>query len=197
MNNKDIDIKKQFQEKNWELFINKLMIDIDSNSNNLLLTTENLIILFFRKIDDFVAKSLDSNNISYSRFKIDQFNSAQRVKLYLLISNVIKEKYVLYKEYFKNNKNDFSTEKKYIKCYFKYIDEKQDMFVDNLTSVINKYKAEYLSELKKEFSVDITSLNLSSLDELLEKIISENGYRSVSLKSMITESFEFYLNLKK
>ena len=197
MENKDIDIKKKFQEKNWELFVNKLIIDIDSNSNNLLLTTENLISLFSRKMDDLISKNLDFNDINYSRFKIDEFNCEQKQKIYLLISNVIKEKYVLYKQYFEINKNDFLQEQKYIKEYFKYIDIQQKKFEINLKNAIKDYKKAYLNDLFNKFSVNIPDLKLDVLDELQDKIISENGYRSVSLKSMIKESFEFYLTLNK
>ena len=94
-------------------------------------------------------------------------------------------------------KNDFSTEKKYIKDYFKYITEQQNKFENNLSNAITKYKDEYLNDLGKEFSVDCTNINLNVLEELKDKIISENGYRNASLKSMITETFEFYLSLKK
>lgn len=193
----DSEIKEQFQKKNIELFVNKLKLDILSNSNSLLLTMENSLIMSFKRIEARLVEQLDLLQFDYSLFKIEDFNNEERLKLNSLIYDLIKQKYLSITDFLDNNTMEHSKAKQYVKWFCKCIDKSHDDFANKLNKLLLSYGNKYILSFNENMAVHI-DLDLSFIfEDLITKIISESQFRNNILKNVAQESFEYYLQLKK
>ena len=127
----DIEINEMLNEQNRKLFIKKLKLDLDSNSEVTLLTITNIV-----KIE--IAKLLSSLKKIYLKYEI-AFDDTLFKDILLEAKKVIisdmetliedrKEKINNYTDY----DNNLQINKKYINDYGQYIDELQKEEEDNV-----------------------------------------------------------------
>lgn len=195
-------IKKQFEEKNYEIFINKLKTDLNNNSDSLNRTVENTIDLHLNKLEKkleliFKSQSIDYDKVNFS----NDFVLEKPILKELLLSSVKNRKEDI--EFFLNNA---SYEAKFINKYYEAIDNSKKNFDNKTKSKVNeevlinfankimsscKFKTE---EAKKEIS---TSIIINLQQPLVEGALDNNELRNNNLKNYAKDSLNYFIEMNK
>lgn len=75
------DLKKMFDEQNAKILKNKLMLDIDNNTDSLKLTLSNVIMLEMNKLIKGIIKFCNDNNIEYNEKELEKIIDYEKEKL--------------------------------------------------------------------------------------------------------------------
>lgn len=200
------DLKELFNERNQSLFFNKLIMDLENNTDTFQLATKNIIKMEIAKLLSSLRKIYNDYSVKIDEDKIKALLSNSKNSLLADINILIDTKSKNNKKYIDNSdKNSVST-KKYIKAYHKFIDENEDEFKETLklavreeselgiyTSLINLYPC--VNEEMQQ--VILEKINLDFSNSLINRISSESFHRNMTLKNMSEETYQSYLNLNK
>ncbi len=199
----DIEINEMLNEQNRKLFIKKLKLDLDSNSEVTLLTITNIV-----KIE--IAKLLSSLKKIYLKYEI-AFDDTLFKDILLEAKKVIisdmetliedrKEKINNYTDY----DNNLQINKKYINDYGQYIDELQKEEEDNVKlSVSEVASSKIYQEItnRKLFEkediqlVVYEQINSIFANDVGKRITDEVKLRNNTLKNMSRETYSYYKDL--
>ena len=75
------DLKRMFDEQNAKILKNKLMLDIDNNTDSLILTLSNVIMLEMNKLIKGIVKFCNDNNIEYNEEELEKLIDSEKEKL--------------------------------------------------------------------------------------------------------------------
>lgn len=186
------DIRKQLKEKNKEIYLNKLNLDLTNNLEVLVLTIDNLLNNISR---DTISKilgiteSFQNQNIIESN--INKFIDEYRAFLITLIDNKKENIETYYKE-----NADLSDFKDKIKEINYNIKEKLDTNFDKninklITEITNLYKDEFCKFRITEYLKNIFKENIN------HKIIDTINSRDIILLNTFKETYQKYLDLNK
>ena len=186
------DIRKQLKEKNKEIYLNKLNLDLTNNLEVLVLTIDNLLNNINKDTKDRIlgiTESFQNENIIQKH--INNFIDEYRTYLITLIDNKKNSIESLYKE-----NNDINTYKIKIEEFNKEIREKlnnkSSQKINELTKVItNLYKDEFCNLRIKEY------LNNIFKDNLNNKIMDTIKSRDIILLNTFKETNMKYQDLNK
>lgn len=202
----NIDLKEMFNEKNQDLFLNKLIIDLENNTDTFKLTSKNII-----KIE--LAKLLSSLRRIYGKYSVDV--NEEKIKEILSINKniiltdtnlLIDRKCEQNKEYIKNTTKKDSCNNKYIKSYHKHINKVERDFEDSLNITIREsaemgiYKKiiNIRSCISEEMHQEIIkTINVDFASNLISRITEESVHRNRTLKNISEETYRWYSNLNK
>ncbi len=204
MNKIDADISKMFKDKNKEIFLNSLTLEMERNLETLKNTTDNCVALEINKLFLFFKKYFQEIDIKYKKEELLGMLYRERKKINDIVNAKIEEKKQRIKENFLEKVQE--------------IDENfLDKYSEELSSETNRINEEIELELKKEirteFSLYITSkykLKTVEQDErihsrvdilfnesVISRIKEQTVFRDDSLKNMAKESYNKYLELNK
>lgn len=200
------DLKEMFIEKNQNLFLNKLIMDLENNIDTFKLATKNIVKIEIAKLFSSLRKIYDKYSVNISDEKIKEVLSNCKNSLLTDINLLIDHKCENNRNYINQKEEDLSINNKYVKAYHKHIDEIQKQFESNLKLVIceNSEIGLYTSLIRlypcvnEEMQHEILKkINLEFCSILINRITDESNHRNKTLKNMSEETYKSYLNLNK
>ena len=200
------DLKELFNERNQSLFFNKLIMDLENNTDTFQLATKNIIKMEIAKLLSSLRKIYNDYSVKIDEDKIKALLSNSKNSILADINILIDNKSKNNKKYINNSDKSSVSTKKYIKTYHKFIDENEDEFKETLklavreeaelgiyTSLINLYPC--VNEEMQQAILE--KINLDFSNSLINRISSESFHRNMTLKNMSEETYKSYLNLNK
>ncbi len=204
MNKIDEDISKMFKDKNKEIFLNSLTLEMERNLETLKNTTDNCVALEINKLFLFFKKYFQEIDIKYKKEELLGILYRERKNINDIINAKIEEK----KQRIKEN---------FLEKVVEIDDTFLDQYSDELSSETNRINSEIELELKKEirteFSMNITSkyklktieqeerihsrINILFNESVISRIKEQTIFRDDSLKNMAKESYNKYIELNK
>lgn len=190
--NKSIDIKKQLEVKNKEIYINKLNLDLDNNLEVLVLTIDNLL--------DFITDETIKRIIEIDESFKNKREIEEKVKEFI---NLYKDNLINLLDIKKNNlknilviQDDLDMCKSNLKDNYLNLKEKIEEFTkENIKELENRLKEEISESFKlrrlKEFLNNIFIVNLN------KKILDIIKNRDIILMNTFNETYLKYLELNK
>jgi len=203
----DKDINKMFKDKNKEIFINSLVLEMERNLEALKNTTDNCVALEINKLIMFFTKYFEETEIKFKKEELIGFMYRKKTKINSIVNNKIEEKKQKLKEGFLSKKieNDVVTQE-YIDEYYAALLNETQILNDDLDlllkeeictvfypEVIKKYK---LNSKEQEERIN-SRINILFKDTLIRRVKEESVFRDESLKNMCAESYNKYLELNK
>lgn len=98
-------LDKLFFEKNKEILKNKLILDINNNTDSLKLTLSNVIMLEMNKLYKNLIKLFEENNISYSEEELKKIIENEKVKLNDIVLKELSNRQEMVESYVKEGDN--------------------------------------------------------------------------------------------
>lgn len=188
----NIDIKKQLEVKNKEIYMNKLNLDLDNNLEVLVLTIDNLLSF---KINEVIRRVLEIEEDKEKQLQINEkfqkFIDCYRDNLMNLLDNK-KNKLIdniIKKDDFKNCKNNLENNYLVLK----------DNLVEFSKLNIKKLENELKDDIKDEFKLQRLRdyLNNIFIINLNNKILDNIKNRDLILLNTFNETYLKYLELNK
>ena len=160
--NNNVDVLKQLEVKNREIYLNKLVIDLDNNLDILSITVNNIINLF---TNEMINKILEIENGTMNRSKISTHVEAFQEKFKDQIMIMIHER------------------KTKLELLIKDIDkiEYETKIKEESLNIINKIDEYYqnnIDNLYNQINTDYDEFDLKRLNDYLK----ENNYNKIVLK---------------
>lgn len=186
--NSNIDVLKELEVKNKEIYINKLGIDLDTNLENLLITINNMMSLFAMEVT----------------------NKVLEIKNDVTSSEEIKEKVVAFQEVIKNELiNLMNKRTESLKEKIQYLDgvDYKEVLNNEKANVINKigeFFKKHIISLFDELKNDLSLFDQGRLDDYLnilyyEKLITKLNdaiyNMDIILYNNYGESYQKFLDL--
>lgn len=202
----NIDLKEMFNEKNQDLFLNKLTIDLDNNTDTFKLTTKNIIKIELAKLLSSLRRIYSKYSIDIDEEKLKEVLSGNKNVLLTDINLLIDKKCEENKKYIKNTDKKDSCNNKYIKTYHRHINDTEKDFEDGLNLIIREsaeigvYKklVSIRSCVNEEMHQDILkTINVDFASNLISRIKEESIHRNRTLKNISEETYRWYSNLNK
>lgn len=200
------DLKEMFIEKNQSLFFNKLIMDLENNTDTFKLSTKNIVKIEIAKLFSSIRKCYNKYSVNIDEQKVKEVLSNSKNSILSDINLLIDNKCDSNKKYI-NTKDDESTiNNKYVKSYHKHIDEVEHEFESNLKlvicenveiglySVLTRLHSCVNEEMHNEL---LKKINLEFCSNLINRIKDESVHRNRTLKNMSDETYKSYLNLNK
>lgn len=200
------DLKEMFNERNQNLFFNKLIMDLENNTDTFKLSTKNIVKIEIAKFFSSLRKIYDKYSIQIEEETIKEILSASKKSLLSDINLLIDEKCDKNKNYINNVDKAGVINKKYIKDFHNRIDENEQEFEESLhLSVCEEAEIGMYSSLIKlypcvneEMHQEILyKINLDFSPNLINRVTSESRHRNMTLKNISEETYKSYLNLNK
>ena len=190
--NSNIDVLKELEVKNREIYINKLNIDLDNNNEVLLITMDNVINLFSSEV---ISRILEINNKSGVDEEITKSVSAFYNKLKEEILLLLNNRYQLLKEEIKDINNiDYKENiNKQKDIVINGIRDKYSHLIDKLVDRIEKINNEpnerikdYLKILNYERFINKIKEILNNMNTILYNsyVDSSNKYQELNAKTL-------------
>ena len=165
--NSNVDVLKQLEVKNREIYLNKLVIDLDNNLDVLSITVNNIVSLF---TNEMISKILEIENGTMNRSKISTHVEAFQEKFKDQLIVMIHERKTKMESVLKDIDQETYTGK--------LKEESQ-----NIIHQIGKYYQNNIDTLYNQINTDYDEFNLKRLNDYLK----ENYYEKIILK--LKESF--------
>ena len=188
----DEDIKKQFEVKNQEIYLNKLNLDLDNNLEVLVLTIDNLLKI---QNDELNNKIIE---ISEEFFNEDSYKD----KITYFINNYSNYLMNLFKDKKQQMQDNLKIDTN-IETYKKILKE----IYLNITLSLDKESSLMINKLEKEIDNYLdTNFKVQRLNAYLENIFIKNlnnkvydiiKNRDVILINTFNETYSKYLELNK
>jgi len=188
--NSNVDVLKQLEVKNREIYLNKLVIDLDNNLDVLSITVNNIVNLF---TNEMINKILEIENGTMNRSKISTHVEAFQEKFKDQLIVMLHERKTKMESLLKDIDQETYTEK--------LKEESQ-----NIIHQIGKYYQNNIDTLYNQINTDYDEFNLKRLNDYLK----ENYYEKIILKlkesfnntdiiliNNYKESYQKYLELNK
>jgi len=201
----DIDINEMFSEKNQSIFLNKLELDLTNNNDTLLLATKHIVMMEFAKVLSSLKKMYEKYSVDYNEDELKKLLSHTKTSLLGDINTVIEAKLNANKEYIEQNKG-CENKRTYLKQYHQHIDDNDSVFNENILlsvqtnseiklygSLIKLYPC-VSEEMQQEL---LQMINIDFSKKISTRVIQESKLRSMTLKNMLEETYQKYLDLSK
>ena len=186
------DIRSQLKEKNKEIYLNKLSLDLTNNLEVLVLSVDNLLNNISRDTKNKVLGIAESfQNEKIVKENISNFIENYRIFLMTLLDTKKEKIEALYKE--NDNIDTYKTKIKEINIDI--IEKLDNYFKDNINDLINEiisnYDDSFCNLRIREYLKNIFKENLNN------KILDIINSRDIILLNTFKESFQKYLELNK
>ena len=203
----DTDISKMFKEKNKEIFINSLSLEMERNLETLKNTTDNCVALEINKLFLFLKNYFQENDIDFKKEELLGVLYRERKELNDIINNNIEiKKNKIKKEFLDKDIKEDTIDEEYItKYYEKLIKEtekiNEEIEIQVKTEICTVFSPKLIKKYKLE-SVDQLDRIHSRVDSLfkeniLSKVKEQTRFRDESLRNMSQESYNKYLDLNR
>lgn len=201
----DMNINEMFSEKNQTIFFNKLIMDLDNNSDIFKLAAKNKVILELATLLSSLKRVYDKYLVQYDENKLKELLSKTKTSLLEDINVIIDDKTATNSNFINSNRN-MKINKAYLKEYHKQIDDGETSFEESIKLSIHEHTEINLYDTliklypcrNEEMQQDIINvINNDCCSKLVSKIVSEGKHRSMTLKNMSEETYQKYLELNK
>lgn len=201
----DVSLSEMFNEKNQLLFINKLMMDLDNNTDTFKMATKNIVMIEIAKLLSSLRRIYNKYSITIDDEKIKSLLNKTKTVLLEDIEIVIADKQSNNREYVESSRST-NISKKYLKDYHNYVDETEESFEGSLSLAIKEDTDVQLYNslialypcVNEEMHYDmLTTINVDFTNNLINRIVDEGRHRSMTLKNMSEETYQKYLELSK
>lgn len=98
-------LDKLFYEKNKEILKNKLILDINNNTDSLRLTISNVIMLEMNKLYKHLVKLFEENKIKYSDEKLRKLIEDEKTKLNDIVLKELSHRQELFENHIREGDN--------------------------------------------------------------------------------------------
>ena len=190
--NKSIDIKKQLEVKNKEIYMNKLNLDLDNNLEVLVLTIDNFLTYIINDVTNKIIEIEESFSLKeIIRENLTNFIDIYRNNLMNLLEikkNNLKNMLVIQDdlEICRTNLND---------NYLNLKNKLEEFSKENVSSLENDLKSIIGDNFKKKRIKDY--INNIFIINLNEKVLDIIKNRDVILMNTFNETYLKYLELNK
>jgi len=199
-----MNLTEEFLKKNQDLFFNKLILDLENNTDTFKLTTKNIVKIEFAKLLSSLRRFYSKYSMVVNEEDLKSILGNNKKELLQEIELLIDEKNNDNKEYIQTNKEP--TNKQYIKLYGKHINSTEEKFEQDLKVAILKNAEVVLcqniikmkvcsSEQAHEEIIKV--INMDFCETLINRIIDESIHRNRTLKNISEETYKWYSNLNK
>lgn len=201
-----IDLKEIFNEKNQDLFFNKLIMDIENNIDTFKLSTKNIVKIEIAKLLSLLRRLYYKYSISIDEDSLKEILGKSKNIILKDVNELIDKKCERNQEFIKNTDRNQPSNIKYIKSYHKHINDVEKSFEEDLKFSIRKTSGEEIlskivalkpcineemhQEIQKIIDVDFPSI-------LISRITDESIHRNRTLKNISEETYRWYSNLNK
>ncbi len=191
-----------FREKNKEILLNNLTLEIERNLNALKSTTDNCVALEINKLAIFFRSFFTENNIEYKKEELLGLLFREKIEINKIVNNRIEQKKNnIINEFLEKYRKDESMLSNFLEEYNEFIKEETRKMNDDLdaalknriclefsTYVIKKYK------LTNEDEIDRINSRINNLfqETIIRRIKEETEFRDESLSNHSEESFKKY-----
>jgi len=198
------DIKEMFSEKNQSLFFNKLIMDLENNTDTFKLATKNIVKIEIAKLLSSLRKIYYSFSVPIDEEKVKELLSLTKNSLLTDINILIDKKYDGNSDFIKDKDEPINS--KYVKSYHKHIDKVESEFEGSLKlAVCEQAEIVLYTELIKLYPCVnedmqqemLKKINLDFSNTMINRIVDESVHRNRTLKNMSDETYKSYLNLNK
>lgn len=98
-------LDKLFYEKNKEILKNKLILDINNNTDSLKLTLSNVIMLEMNKLYKNLIKLFEENGIKYSKVELKNLIEDEKTKLNDIVLKELSQRQASFENHIKEGDN--------------------------------------------------------------------------------------------
>lgn len=98
-------LDKLFYEKNKEILKNKLILDINNNTDSLKLTLSNVIVLEMNKLYKNLIKLFEENGIKYSKEELKNLIESEKNKLNDIVLKELSQRQTSFEAHIKEGDN--------------------------------------------------------------------------------------------
>lgn len=203
----EFDINKMFQDKNKEIFINSLILEMERNLEALKSTTDNCVALEINKLIVFFKNYFHEEKIKYKKDDLISLLYKEKNKINDLVNSKIEEKKKNIKEDFLDKKiDDDIIGEEYLDNYHNVVVSKTEQLNEELDLILKKEICiDFASEIIKKYKLSSSEqqdrinrrINILFKDTIIGRIKDEITFRDESLKNMTFESYKKYLELNK
>ena len=202
----NIDLKEMFSEKNQDLFLNKLIIDLDNNTDTFKLTSKNIIKIELAKLLSSLRRIYNKYLVNIDEEKLKEVLSNNKNTMLIEINLLIDKKCEQNKQYIKDTEKKDNCNNKYIKSYHKHINDVEKEFEDNLNLVVRETAETGIYQkiinirscANEEMHQEVLkTINTDFASNLISRISQESIHRNRTLKNMSEETYSWYSNLNK
>ncbi len=202
------DLGKMFREKNKEIFVNSLTLEMERNLNALKSTTDNCVALEINKLAIFFKSFFKENNIKFKKEELLGLLFREKTEINKIVNNRIEEKKTNIKENFldKYSSEDEKPLSDFLDEYSEFIKNETIKMNDDLDiSLKTRICLEFSNNIIKKFKLtseeqqERINSRINSLfkDTVLKRIKDESMFRDESLKNQSIESYQKYRNLNE
>jgi hypothetical protein len=203
----DEKLGKMFRDKNKEIFLNSLDIDIKRNCDALKSTTDNCVSLEINKLYIFLNNFFKEQNIYFKKEEMLGMLYREKIELNKIINKKIEEKNNnLIDNYIDKFKDKEDIMSDFFEEVSKKIDEETEKMNNDLDySIKSKICLEFSQSIIKKYSIKneeqverINSrINILFKDIIIKRVKEETKFRDDSLRNQIKTSYEKYRNLNE
>lgn len=198
-------IEEMFNEKNKEIFYNKIGLDIDNNSDSEKQSTTRLIQTEMLRAKTELKRIYDSNDIVIDEDKLLQLLMNEQDHLIDFIDIKIEDKANQRKQFLQDDKAE-KINKQYVKKFHNIVDSTSHKFNNSIELFAKKtISVELVSNILKfqkskseNMHDDITSFFTKYLsNKIITRTIAESKLRSNTLKNFSLATYEKYTTLPR
>lgn len=201
----DLDINKMFLEKNKEIFINNLILEMERNLDSLKSTTNNSVALEINKLYLFFKKYFHEIDKKVKKDELLGILFYERKKYNEIVSLIIEEKKNNVKESLSELKEEVISEE-YLNKFYEKLKEESLIINDKIDLELKKeISLNFIPKVISKFQIDSPdqveriSRRIGGLfqNTLISRIKEEINFRDDSLRNMSLESYKKYKELNK
>ena len=203
----DVDISQMFKDKNKEILINSLTLEMERNLEALKNTTDNCVALEINKLFMFCKEYFEEIKMPYRKEELLGLLYSERKKINDIVNGNIEDKKQNIKNNFlENNIEDDVITKELLDAYYDELRKETERINDKLELELNKeICTEFSPRLVKKYRLDSTDqlerinsrINVLFKNNIVSKVEEQVEFRDESLRNMSIESYNKYLELNK
>ncbi len=207
MDEENENLGKMFREKNKEILLNNLTLDIDRNLDALKVTTDNCVLLETNKLLIFLKNFFKEEGIKYQKEELIGIIFREKTEINKIVNNRIEQKKNAIKDGFiKQSHESENLLSNFIEEYINAIKEETekmngDISLDIKTRICLEFSQYIIKKytLSDEDQIDRINSRINGLfkDTLIRRILEEIKFRDDSLKNQAIESYQKYRMLNE
>ena len=202
----DENLGKMFRDKNKEIFLNSLEIDISRNSEALKSTTDNCVSLETNKLFIFFNTYFKEQSIEFKKEELLGILFREKVELNKVINNRIEEKTNNLINNYLQSLKDKEILSDFLEEVSKQIDDETEKMNNDLDySIKSKICLEFSQYITKKYKIKSeeqierinSRINILFKDIIIKRVKEETKFRDDSLRNQIKNSYEKYRSLNE
>lgn len=201
----DNDITKMFLEKNKEIFLNSLTLEMERNLESLKNTTDNCVALEINKLITFFNNYFHESKIKYKKDELHKLMNKEKKEINNIVNKKIEEKKKnLKNRYLLKELNEETVTQEYLDKYYEILNEESEILNSDLDLLLKKeICTNFFPNIIKKFKLTTkeqeerinSRINILFKDTVIRRVKEETLFRDESLKNMSIESYNKYLDL--